>query len=381
QVISSIIPNDEYFGFEPLRFQKQSCSEASADALRGSEVSYWRVVSHYCPEGWPRLAVPAGSLVCVLARGAEGWATAIHGGQTLRIPSSLLEPASHTDSQITDGIPLPPAQVPPSRLPVKQKPGSAPGLEPPWVPCEPLPASGLHREPGCPLQPCWLQVLTAAAVPLLLSWSAESAGGEEASTNGAGTQRDEVKSALSTSVPCAGLSPVVLCPSGAGEPRTGHRPSEASCSVDRPLVLRASCECSLVVRAGLVPSVAELRALLRERFGQQAQTGRLSYRHTDGTELGTVSGEEDLEGLWQQLTDGSLGLCCQDSDSHSARPVLYRMLAQHPYPAQGPGDLEFSKGDLLDVLSEVNEDWLEGRCNGRTGIFPRCFATQTTCGA
>lgn len=28
------------------------------------------------------------------------------------------------------------------------------------------------------------------------------------------------------------------------------------------------------------------------------------------------------------------------------------MLAQHSYPAQGPGDLEFSKGDVLDILSE-----------------------------
>lgn len=28
------------------------------------------------------------------------------------------------------------------------------------------------------------------------------------------------------------------------------------------------------------------------------------------------------------------------------------MLAQHSYLAQGPGDLEFSKGDVLDILSE-----------------------------
>lgn len=106
-----------------------------------------------------------------------------------------------------------------------------------------------------------------------------------------------------------------------------------------------------------------------------------SYRHLDGKELGAVSGEEDLGKMWQQLTDGRLTLCCQDSDSHSGRPILYRMLAQHAYPAQGPGDLEFSKGDMLDILSEVNEEWLEGHCNGKTGIFPKCFATQTSCGA
>ncbi|NXY82946.1 NOXA1 oxidase, partial [Alcedo cyanopectus] len=34
KVISSIIPNDEYIGFEPLRFQKQGFYEPSAEALR-----------------------------------------------------------------------------------------------------------------------------------------------------------------------------------------------------------------------------------------------------------------------------------------------------------------------------------------------------------
>ncbi|NWR64998.1 NOXA1 oxidase, partial [Bucorvus abyssinicus] len=34
KVISSIVPNDEYFGFEPLRFQKQGFYEPSADTLR-----------------------------------------------------------------------------------------------------------------------------------------------------------------------------------------------------------------------------------------------------------------------------------------------------------------------------------------------------------
>ncbi|XP_009578111.1 PREDICTED: LOW QUALITY PROTEIN: NADPH oxidase activator 1, partial [Fulmarus glacialis] len=339
KVISSIIPNDEYIGFEPLRPQKQGFYEPSVDALRDSESGYYRVLSHYYPEDSEKLAVKASSLVFVLTRGADGWATAIHDGQKLRIPSSLLEPASKMDKwKISNGIPLPPAQVPPSRLHVKQKP--------------------------------------------------ESPGRENASANDAGTQMD-----FKIPLTCG----------------------EASSSTDRPVVLRACCECTVVLRAGEVPSLLDLRALLRERFGQQAERGKLSYRHSDGKELGAVLGEEDLGKMWQQLTDGRLTLCCQDSDSHSGRPVLYRMLAQHSYVAQGPGDLEFSKGDMLDILSEgsspvlsagcigrllesaagrdwgidgfssavsgVNEDWLEGRCNGKTGIFPKCFATQTSCGA
>uniref|UniRef100_A0A672UAN4 SH3 domain-containing protein n=1 Tax=Strigops habroptila TaxID=2489341 RepID=A0A672UAN4_STRHB len=286
--------------------QKQGFYEPSADALLDSESGYYRVLSHYYPEDSEKLAVGASSLVFVLARGGDGWATAIHDGQKLRIPSSLLEPASKMDKgKISDGIPLPPAQVPPSRLHVKQKP--------------------------------------------------ESSGGENAPENGAGAQVD------SKQIPAT-------C-------------RDASPSTDRPVVLRVCCECTVVLRAGAVPALQDLRALLQERLGQQVQRGRLSYRNSDGKELGAVSGEEDLERMWQQLTDGRLVLCCQDSESHLGRPVLYRMLAQHSYPAQGPGDLDFSKGDVLDVLSEVNEDWLEGHCNGKTGIFPKCFATQTSCGA
>lgn len=43
------------------------------------------------------------------------------------------------------------------------------------------------------------------------------------------------------------------------------------------MVLRARCECTVVVRAGEVPSLPDLRALLRERFGEQAERGKLRY--------------------------------------------------------------------------------------------------------
>ncbi|KAF4801695.1 NADPH oxidase activator 1 [Turdus rufiventris] len=287
KVISSIIPNDEYIGFEPLRPQKQGFYEPNADALRDAESGYHQVLSRYLPEEPAGLEVPAGSLLFVLSRTADGWATAIHDGQ-----------------KINTGIPLPPAQVPPSCLHVKQKP--------------------------------------------------DPTGEENVSANDASVHMN------------------LKIPPGCGE---------AAAGTARPAVLRLRCECSLVLRAGEAPALPALRALLRDRLAEQAQQGTLSYRLLDGTELGRVSGQEDLGKVWQQLTDGRLALYCQDSDSHSGRPVLYQMLAQHSYLAQGPGDLEFSKGDVLDILSEVNKDWLEGRCNGKTGIFPKCFATQTSCGA
>lgn len=81
------------------------------------------------------------------------------------------------------------------------------------------------------------------------------------------------------------------------------------------------------------------------------------------------------------------------------RPILYQVVAQHRYAAQGPEDLDLQPGDTVDVLCEggarttpptlgppgtrpgtgavaspaVDEAWLEGHREGHIGIFPKCF--------
>uniref|UniRef100_A0A3B4CQZ2 SH3 domain-containing protein n=1 Tax=Pygocentrus nattereri TaxID=42514 RepID=A0A3B4CQZ2_PYGNA len=50
-----------------------------------------------------------------------------------------------------------------------------------------------------------------------------------------------------------------------------------------------------------------------------------------------------------------------------------KMVALYSYEASTPEDLAFSKGDVITVLSKVNEEWFEGECNGKTGIFPSSF--------
>uniref|UniRef100_A0A3Q0QUW2 NADPH oxidase activator 1 n=1 Tax=Amphilophus citrinellus TaxID=61819 RepID=A0A3Q0QUW2_AMPCI len=60
-------------------------------------------------------------------------------------------------------------------------------------------------------------------------------------------------------------------------------------------------------------------------------------------------------------------------DPLANRTILYQMVALYDYTAQGPEDLEFSEGDTIDILGEVNQEWLEGHCAGNIGIFPSCF--------
>ncbi|XP_015681611.1 NADPH oxidase activator 1 [Protobothrops mucrosquamatus] len=74
-------------------------------------------------------------------------------------------------------------------------------------------------------------------------------------------------------------------------------------------------------------------------------------------------------------TDSKRLECLQEGEEERAdRAVLYRMVGKCSYTSDAPEDLNFKDGDVLEVLSEVNAEWLEGRCSGRTGIFPKLFA-------
>lgn len=82
--------------------------------------------------------------------------------------------------------------------------------------------------------------------------------------------------------------------------------------------------------------------------------------------------EEVLQRAWRDTaaSPGVLRLRCLGA---GGRPVLYQVVARHSYSAQGPEDLDLQPGDVVDVLCEVDSAWLEGHCDGRIGIFPKCF--------
>ncbi|CAM2103796.1 unnamed protein product [Caretta caretta] len=325
KVISSVIPNDEYIGFEPLRPQRQGFYEPSVNAVRDHDSGYYRVVTHYYPEDSEEMAVKGSTIIFVLNKGADGWATAIWDGQKLRIPNSHLEPvhAPKADKwKVSNGIPLPPVKVPPNRPHLQEMDQQQPG----------------------------------------------PAEGEDTAANDADPQAD-------SKVQCSPMSQTIKAIKSL-VPKVPLAQDKASSSENRSILLKVHCDYTVKVNKAL--TLSDLRSLLRETFSQQAELGKLSCRLSDSKEFIVISGEEELGKMWQQVTDGRLTLWCQGTDACSDRPVLYRMVAHHGYTAQRPEDLEFNEGDTLDILSEVNEEWLEGHCNGNFGIFPKCFAAQAS---
>ncbi|KAI4886987.1 hypothetical protein NFI96_023483 [Prochilodus magdalenae] len=99
----------------------------------------------------------------------------------------------------------------------------------------------------------------------------------------------------------------------------------------------------------------------------------LSYVKPDSAEKVTVE-ESEMEVLWSCVKNNRLTLWC--SASQDSTVTQKKMVALYSYEATTPEDLEFSEGDVITILSNVNEEWLEGECNGKIGIFPSSFVTD-----
>ncbi|CAJ1068686.1 NADPH oxidase activator 1-like [Xyrichtys novacula] len=316
KVISSMIPNDDFGGFEPLRLQKPGFYEPKTDGSQ--DTRYMRVKTPYMARGPGQLTVPGGAMVFIFAEeDRDGMVTVIYDGQRGLLPVNLLEPADiksskgKKDDSIPSGIPLPPGLKPPTR-PKAQPSSTAPPRDTP----PPSYTSVAHAPPS-------------ASVPPRYTANAASDQGADAA------QRADAGS----------------------------------------VVVKVHYTYTVALSVPLDTPYSELKERIAQKLGQSASQLRLRHKLHGSRALIPLGGESEPGRTVHEVAEaGRATLWCQKEDPLANRPILCQMVALYDYSAQGPEDLEFSEGDTIDILGEVNEEWLEGHCAGNIGIFPSCFA-------
>ncbi|XP_072723522.1 neutrophil cytosol factor 2 [Ciconia boyciana] len=167
---------------------------------------------------------------------------------------------------------------------------------------------------------------------------------------------------------------------------------EAEAAVSSLHILKVHYEYTVALQVEPGLSYMELLHLVCKKLELQPEHMQLRYKPAESQALVTLS-MESLEAAWSQSKDNCLTVWCDITEGEGFLPDSKpeqslqeatpeetgptQVVAQYNYEATQPEDLEFQAGDVILVLSKVNEDWLEGQCNGKIGIFPSAFVQKS----
>uniref|UniRef100_A0A8C3T9A8 Neutrophil cytosolic factor 2 n=1 Tax=Chelydra serpentina TaxID=8475 RepID=A0A8C3T9A8_CHESE len=166
-----------------------------------------------------------------------------------------------------------------------------------------------------------------------------------------------------------------------------------------PYVLKVHYKYTVAIPVRLGITYSELLDMVCKKLELSSEHTKLRYRPAESEELVTLS-EESMKTVWNHAKDYCLTLWCditevsfgnggfpQEGEDGQAEEGTQKtpaqqleanhVVARYSYEAIQPEDLEFQAGDVILVLSKVNEEWLEGQCKGKVGIFPRAFVQKS----
>ncbi|XP_020840041.1 neutrophil cytosol factor 2 [Phascolarctos cinereus] len=165
-------------------------------------------------------------------------------------------------------------------------------------------------------------------------------------------------------------------------------------SVPTPYTLKVHYKYTVAIEICPGLPYSEILDMVCKKLELLPKHTKLSYRPGDDKGLITLS-EENMKNVWSHVKNYCLTLWCEytvgdqgfpevpekkeNHNSHVTEPQQKegnQVLALFNYEASQPEDLEFLAGDVILVLSKVNDEWLEGECNGKVGIFPKAFVEE-----
>uniref|UniRef100_A0A6Q2XWJ7 SH3 domain-containing protein n=1 Tax=Esox lucius TaxID=8010 RepID=A0A6Q2XWJ7_ESOLU len=132
------------------------------------------------------------------------------------------------------------------------------------------------------------------------------------------------------------------------------------------------------IAISMTPGLAYITTLktISNKLGVPATSITLSYSPKDSGKI-IIDKDTRMEDVWSCVRNGRLTLWCDmKPDSSEQLHIQTYLVALHSYASSNPEDLEFNQGDTILLLSKVNEDWFEGECNQKIGIFPASFVEE-----
>ncbi|NXK83178.1 NCF2 factor, partial [Amazona guildingii] len=163
---------------------------------------------------------------------------------------------------------------------------------------------------------------------------------------------------------------------------------ETKSATSSPCILKVHYKYTVALQLETGLPYMELLDLVCKKLELQPEHTQLRYKPVESQALVILS-TENLEAAWSQNKDNCMTVWCDITEGEGVLPDSKteelpqeatpeetgptQVVAQYNYEATQPEDLELKAGDVILVLSKVNEDWLEGQCKGKIGIFPSAF--------
>ncbi|XP_054443508.1 neutrophil cytosol factor 2 [Pteronotus mesoamericanus] len=171
---------------------------------------------------------------------------------------------------------------------------------------------------------------------------------------------------------------------------------EVKLSVPMPYTLKVHYKYTVVMETQPGLPYSQVRDMVSRKLQLLPEHTKLSYRPKDSNELVPLS-EDSMAAAWGQAKNYCLTLWCEntvgdqgfpeepegseksEANNQTSAPQFKegsQVVALFSYEATQPEDLGFLEGDVIQVLSMVNDDWMEGECKGKFGIFPKAFVEE-----
>ncbi|XP_072430046.1 neutrophil cytosol factor 2 isoform X1 [Chiloscyllium punctatum] len=137
-------------------------------------------------------------------------------------------------------------------------------------------------------------------------------------------------------------------------------------SVPVPSIVKVHFKYTVAIRVKPGLSHNELLIVISKKFQIPEERLGLSYKSQESGELIPITSEAKMKSAWTEVKNHRLTVWCK----------FLEVKALYDYEGSVPADLGFHEGDIIQVLAHVNNNWLEGQCNGKTGIFPANFVKE-----